>query len=566
MRDWSKSASTLFLVLCLGSACFCVYLSHLPINHTYDGMVFASLVEQKAIPLQELFHPHHLIYNFLGRMIFLWGHFHGANWDGLEALQFFDVLTGILGVLLVFHLLVRLTQDRFMAFLSALGLAFTYSYWYFSTSPGVRIFATVTPLLAWYAFSYVKNAPSLYGIPLGMVHALAVLGHQTNLLLEPAFLGGIWCVKEKPFREKCWTSFFYLGALTLVVLGFYGVVGRYIWERTTYSAWVWWVMSYMHVKEWGGHLGPAGFEKGKFAMVFAFLAGAYPTKPLGQYLTFGFARGIFQDALWVVLGVLLLNIRSFWARYSQTLWIGLCWLLAFIPFFIWWEPWNIEFWVSSTVPCWILMGLVASDLSRHFTNPVLRFSNRLFFLALWAALIGLLFLYNFEGRVKNNSGDYANKTLMAVLDWKTKPRDLLLLTGLNTIPFYIDRYGPRSYMSLHMFFRKYKPSKDGKAPASGDPWADLDSQFQETWKNHHKVWVLLEVVDPNSPWSPMLEQMVNLPEGSLRGFFDQYDLKPVSYHDKVYLYEVRPKDGAKAALAPVLGSSKPAHLGTRHEN
>ncbi|HET9870067.1 MAG TPA: glycosyltransferase family 39 protein, partial [bacterium] len=412
MRDWAKPATTLFLALGLGGACFCVDLTHLAVNHTYDGMVFASLIEQRHPSAWDLFHPHHLIYNWLGRQFFLFGHTHGADWDGLGALQCFDLLTGTAGVLLVFHLLVRVTGDRGTAFLSALGLSFTYSYWYFSTSPGVRIFATVTPLLAWYAFTYVKDRGVGWGAVLGLAHAFAVLGHQTNLLLLPAFLGGIWCVREKTFREKIGISLLYLAVLTAAVLGAYGFVGRFLCERTTYSAWVWWIMSYMHVKEWGGHLGPAGFERGKFAMVFAFLAGAYPTKPLGDYLTFGFAKGIFQNALLFVLGALLLRARAFWARYPQTLWIGFFWLMAFVPFFVWWEPWNIEFWVSSTVPCWILMGTVVSDLSLKFTNPVLRFANRLLFLFLWGCLIGLLFLYNFEGRGVHAT-PYANKTLMS---------------------------------------------------------------------------------------------------------------------------------------------------------
>ncbi|MGH7739617.1 MAG: hypothetical protein ACREL1_05670 [bacterium] len=540
MRDWAKLASTFFLALVLGASSVCVYLSHLAINHTYDGMVFASLIEQRHPSNFQIFHPHHLIYNFLGRLFFLWGHGHGADWDGLGALQFFDLLTGCLGVLLIFHLLVRTTGDRAVAFLSALGLSFTYSYWYFSTSPGVRIFATVTPLLAWYSFSFLKDRGVFYGGVLGAAHALAVLGHQTNLLLLPAFLGGIWSVREKTTSEKWWISFFYLLFLTFGVLGAYAFVGRFLCDRTTYSAWVWWIMSYMHVKAWGGHLGAAGFERGKFAMVFAFLAGAYPTKPLGDHLTFGFAKGIFQDALWFVLAGFLIRIRSLWAKSPQALWITFFWLAAFVPFFVWWEPWNIEFWVSSTVPCWVLMGIVVSDLSLSFTNPVLRFANRAFFIFLWACLISLLFVYNFEGRAHKNPGTYANKTLMAALDHNVKSHDLLILAGINTIPFYIDRFDHRPYLNLHEFFRSYRP-EEGEAPPPGDPWLDLNSIFQSAWNDHHRVWVLAEVVDPQSAWASRWEQLEKMEDGTLRNFFDQYDLSPVTYRDKVYFYEVLPK-------------------------
>ena len=172
MREWNKTATTLLLGLVLWTFCLVIYLSHLPLNYTYDGMVFASHVERGDLPLWDYFHPHHLIYTFLGRLFFLWGKAHGATWDGLVTLQFMDILTGVFGIWLTFHLLVRETNDRLIAFLSALGLSFTFSYWYFSTSPGVRIFATVTPLLAWYVLTFWKSMPPYYGWVLGLAHTL----------------------------------------------------------------------------------------------------------------------------------------------------------------------------------------------------------------------------------------------------------------------------------------------------------------------------------------------------------------------------------------------------------
>lgn len=228
MREWSKPFSTLLIGFSVWLFCVFIYLSHLPINYTYDGMVFASRIEQGNTPIWDMFHPHHLIYILLGRLFFLWGKAHGADWDGLVALQFFDLITGSLGVLIAYHLLIRETNDRIIAALSALGLAFTFSYWYFSTSPGVRIFATVTPLFAWYLLTYLKTSRPAFGLWLGLAHALAVLGHQTNLLLMPAFVGAIWLLNKKTLWEKIKTTFYYLAVLTLGVLGVYGFVGRFV--------------------------------------------------------------------------------------------------------------------------------------------------------------------------------------------------------------------------------------------------------------------------------------------------------------------------------------------------
>ncbi len=73
MREWSKPASTLFLGSSLRVLCLFVYLSKIPLNYTYDGMVFASRVENDHVRLWDLFHPHHLLYTFLGRMVFRLG-------------------------------------------------------------------------------------------------------------------------------------------------------------------------------------------------------------------------------------------------------------------------------------------------------------------------------------------------------------------------------------------------------------------------------------------------------------------------------------------------------------
>ena len=139
--------------------CFYAYLSRLSFNYTLDGLAYAGHVE-KPNPLPWVyFHPHHLVYGLLGRVVYVWGQACGATWDGLAALQFFSVATGALGAVLAFHLLVRETRDRMLSLAMAVGLAASHSYWYFSTIPGVRILATVAPLMAWYVLGFLKWDP-----------------------------------------------------------------------------------------------------------------------------------------------------------------------------------------------------------------------------------------------------------------------------------------------------------------------------------------------------------------------------------------------------------------------
>jgi hypothetical protein len=555
MREWNKPASTLLFGLSLWTICFYVYLSHLSFNYTFDGLAMSSQAEKDNLPLWLYFHPHHLLYTFLGRLFFLWGRAHGATWDGLVALQFFDILTGTLGALIAYHLLLRETNDRLIAVLSAAGMIFCHSYWYFSTIPGVRIFATVTPLLAWYALTYVKKLPPAFGWVLGFAHVLAVLGHQTNLLLIPAFLGGILLLKEKTLWERIRASIYYLTALTIGVLSAYGIIGRYIYYRKTFHEWLWWVFSYFHSpQKWGGHFKPSGFERGGSAMVRAFLPNVPPLKNMTESLTFSAAETILQYAVLVLLAVLLLRFRHYWNRHRQALWVSILWIVAFVPFFVWWEPWNIEFWVSSTVPCWILLGLVVSDLSKYWKNPVLHLANRGTAVGVWAALMTLLYFYNFQGSVAKTMmvNHYDFQELLGALDWKVRTNDLLVLDGINNVHYYIDRFQKRGYLSLYTFLnsKKYKGQEkeefdkkpkvepDKASSAKADPWADLSDSFQQTWKRHRKVWVLTEAVNNFDGGRQLLEETVGLPEGRLRDFFTQYQLKPISYHGTVYYYEV----------------------------
>ncbi len=573
MREWSKPAATLLLGFGLGISCLYLYLSHLSFNYTFDGLAFSAQVEKDNLPLHLYFHPHHLLYTFLGRLFFLWGRAHGAAWDGLVALQFLNLLTGVAGILIAFHLMVRETNDRLAALLTAAGLAFTHSYWYFSTIPGVRVFATVTPLLAWYALTYLRNKPPFFGWILGGAHALAVLGHQTNLLLVPAFLGGILLIGEKTWWERLRASLYYLASLSALVLAAYAMVGRYIYYRKTYHDWLWWVFSYFHASQkWGGYFKSSGFERGGGAMVHAFLPGVPSLKALYGSLTYGTAETILQSAVLVLLAFLLARFRRHWAHHRQAVWVSVLWLAAFVPFFVWWEPWNIEFWVSSTIPCWVLMGLVGSDFSQWFGSPVLRLANRGAALAAWSCLLLLLFAYNVQGSAVKSRllNHYDYKALLGALDWKVRADDLLILDGINNVHYYVDRFQKRKYLNLYAFLRPYKAVGDketGRNPqkesgAMGpypDPWADLSRVFQQTWKRRRKVWVLTEAVDDFDGGRPLLEETLKLPEGRVRDFFEQYRLQPVTYNGRVYFYEVLKPP---LAAAPTPASETPSATAT----
>jgi hypothetical protein len=322
-------------------------------------------------------------------------------------------------------------------------------------------------------------------------------------------------------------------------------------------------------------------------MVKAFLHETTTGQAMAGAFTFSSAQVLFVHTLWVLLVVFVLRAKFLWVRQKQVLWVGFLWLLAFVPFFLWWEPWNIEFWVSSTAPCWILMGIVVSDLSQVFSQPVLHLANRVLIVTAWAGLITLLFLYNFNGVVQTlaspaayekSQSIHGQQELMNALDWKVRTHDLLILDGINTVPFYIDRYKKRDYLNLHLFLKKYltpekdgvknvkkeKPSEDVAAPVVIDPWGDLTDLIQDKWDHRRKVWVLAEAVDEKDDWRFKFETMMGLPTGQLTQYFKSFDLKPMPYHGKVYFYQVLPNQNESFEPNPTFALPTTNHVVGMH--
>jgi hypothetical protein len=561
-RTWIQPATTLILALCLAGFWIYAYLSRLSFNYTLDGLAYAGHVE-KPNPLPWVyFHPHHLIYGLLGRVVYLWGLSCGATWDGLAALQFFSVLTGALGAVLAFHLLVRETGNRPVAIAVALGLAASHSYWYFSTIPGVRILATVAPLMAWYVLGFLKGRPATFGFVVGLAHAAAVLAHQTNLLLIPAFLGSILLLQDRRPWERLKASAWYLAALPLGILPAYVAVGNFAYGTHDFPSWLAWVTEYMHASQnWGGYLKASGMQRGGSAFVRAFLPELDPDLAVTGTLNYAAVKFLLSAGAMGFLAVLLANAKQGWASHRQAIWFALAWLLAFVPFFVWWEPWNIEFWVASTVPCWILLGISAHLCGRVWRRDFPRFVFAGLALAGCACMSGLLFATNdLQAGPKNAGEHYEFKTLLSSLSFSLKDADLLVLAGNNNVHYYIDRFQKRRYLNLDSLLARAsrRPAadtaaaegKDAKA-ALGEPWASLDKAVQDAWKQGHKVFVLSELVDNFLDASDQLEYTYNLPKGSVAAFFRHYSLSKVTLLHRSYFYEVvkpadaqEPKDAA----------------------
>jgi hypothetical protein len=333
---------------CILTSVFCLlYLLTLTSVHTYDALSYVLDVDRK--PWRELFHPHHLAYGPLGALIRAAAS--GLGWAGSaeRLLQAANALAGALGAAL-FTAVVRRATGRTAAGLSAaLLLASSYAYWYYAVEVEVYTIAALFLVLALGLMLALARRPApMLAALLGLAQAGAVLFHQTNVLLCAAALVALACgLRAAPLPSASppgWRRALALLAayglpLALVVGGAYLWVGLGVSGFRSWDELYRWLAGYTLTGFWGGPVGAS-----KLALLGEGLAGTL-AQPGGAVV--GLA----------LLAALLVNWRRLAAAPPGSVLVALTWLAVYGAFFLWWEPDNVEFWIASLPPFFLLVAL-----------------------------------------------------------------------------------------------------------------------------------------------------------------------------------------------------------------
>lgn len=331
--------------------CAAAYLLTLTDVHTYDALSYILDVDRKPWP--ELFHPHHLAYGPLGALIR--GAAAALGWAGSaeRLLQGANALAGALGAAMFGAVAARAagraSASGAAGAAAALLLAASYAYWYYAVEVEVYTIAAVFLVLCLGLMLAVAGAPSLgLAAALGAAQGCAVLFHQTNVLLSAPILVAL-LVGERgrraggPGASARWSPVAGLVAygapLALIVGGAYLWVGLGVSGFRTWGELAGWMAGYTTTGLWGGPVGLA-----KLALLGRGLA-----ESLAQ--PGGVAVGL------ALVAALLACRRGLALAPRGTAAIVLSWLAVYGLFFLWWEPDNIEFWIASMPPFYLLVVL-----------------------------------------------------------------------------------------------------------------------------------------------------------------------------------------------------------------
>ena len=453
-----------------------LYLLTLAANHSEaeDGLSYA--VEVREGTAEALSNSAHLAYNWLNWAVYNAAGGLGYTGEPLLTMQVLDALLGGLGLGLLWMLVSR-TAGRVAAVCACGVLGCSFGYWFYSAEAEVYLLAAVALIAALTMAVRAAESPSTRRFAvLGAVNGIAVLCHNTNVLFAVVAVTALVLVrKEVPRPALLRYGAAYAASAAAVLLPAYALA---VWAQhlplDEVGAWLRGLSATTHGGQWGV-LGSDSVPKAAVGAGRALIGGHFATAIVPQdaasdvlsgkllreeyFMMRGWSK-LAAGALLVPVGVVvagvLLAVRGWVARPSldrrTRILASLCaaWLCAYVPFFVWWEPANVEFWIAPWIPLSLLLtvGLVSAAGER--------------IRAAVALLVGSLFALNLLGSIlplHRDSGDYWR----ARLSWyeaNARRGDLVVASGYIWTN-YLANYTPARVLDVE------EPMSRGAGAAAG---------------------------------------------------------------------------------------------------
>lgn len=414
-------ATEWLIPLALAAIAFVLYLLTRSEVHTFDALSYIRDVDQRA---GFFFHPHHLLYGPTGWLFYrIWQAF-GYSGSSEIPLQVLNSLVGAAIGIGLYRLTLRLAGRWWAAFLATGILLFNYGFWYFAVEVEVYHLALIWLLATLALLIELVSQPRRRTAPLlGLTLGLAALYHQTNGLLAPVVLAGV-LLGPVAWRDRC-AQLITAGALSAAVVALgYGVVGfGYNGFRSLSELRAW--MFFFVETGWWGHA-----VRDRLTDLGAGLGNTIAT----------------QGALpfWIaIVAILAAGLGASARRWPRIVTICLIWIAIYGAFFAWWEADNIEFWIGTLLPLWLLLGLSFERVgARVAMSRAPRIATAL---PVGAVVLPLLLAWH-NYPIVERRGDARQdlqRQLSAGVRALTAPADLIVSPGGVMelyLPYYEDRH------------------------------------------------------------------------------------------------------------------------------
>jgi hypothetical protein len=143
-----------------------------------------------------------------------------------------------------------------------------------------------------------------------------------------------------------------------------------------------------------------------------------------------------------LLVVLLANLRGLRLAPRGLVWALLAWLLTYGAFFLWWEPDNIEFWIASLPPVYLLLLLAVGGRRQEAGGGWRVAGERWSVIALFILGLGMLGVNLASIRQRGDASTDLQRVTTEALAARSAPGDLLLVPD-GLLELYLPYYAGR---------------------------------------------------------------------------------------------------------------------------
>jgi hypothetical protein len=218
-----------------------VYVSFPTKNYYWDGIMFAQDIETGSVAPGFL-HPNHLLYNPLGRELWLAANAIGLNLRALTVLQIVSMVTGAATIALMFCVLVETGASTYVALCLAMAFGFSATWWRYATDAASYVPSTF--LIVMCLLLLVRKEPP-GPIATGLLLCSAMLLHQLAALFVPAAALALWQrSKERPRSWRLINLLQFVLAAGVPTVGLYAMVFAIQHEAWTLREFMRWVVSH----------------------------------------------------------------------------------------------------------------------------------------------------------------------------------------------------------------------------------------------------------------------------------------------------------------------------------
>jgi len=470
--------------------------------NTFDAVSYANQIAHlypRTGDPHWLFHPHHLLFNALGYVLWKAARVCGCSGGSLPVLQSLNAVLGAAGVSVYYLTLRRLLQrSRGLPVLIALGLALSFGYWICATDGRVNMPSIFLMLAAFWALARLMTAPrpALAALT-GLLAGGAVLFHESAGLFVVVGLAGVLLADANPLvppdatrKLRVQLALAYLAAWAGTAALPYLAVGGLALHLHSLAAFRAWTSEYSELGWWWDfHIlhnltsdfyafRHAGFvEPGSRPSTFT-LSPHLPPLQLGLY---GLSVLGWLGAAYAIFAAL----PQLWRSHNRSLVVVLIlWIVVYAAFFTVWSPGYFVFWVPVLVPTSLLLALT---LAHYRARRGGRAAN--WPMGVWIVLYaGLNLQIGILPHLSPQSDPF--RRIAADVRAHTHPGDVVLVAGAGdggpcevALPYFADR----DVISLHGLLTE---KRDDKAAAL----TFAQSQITSTFASGHAVYALDDVV------------------------------------------------------------------------